>query len=96
MVTAGGVGHTGHSVLFSTLENLFDTCLLVEFLVLSSNFSWRTIDNDIGDRKQIGQTPFAVVPCWTKCSDFVFRIVRNTEDILSGQQGRNRMMALFW
>ena len=52
MVTTGRVGHTGHSVLFATLEDPLNTGLLVEFLVLCTNFSWRTIDDNICDRKR--------------------------------------------
>ena len=74
------VGHTGHSVLFATLEDPLNTGLLVEFLVLAPTFPGEQSTQYL--RQKAGRiNPFAVVPCRTKCSDFVFCIVRAVERI---------------
>ena len=71
MISARGVRHFRHCMFFTALENPFYTSLLVDFFVLGTYFSRRTIDNDVSDRKEIAQSTFTIISRRLKGCNFV-------------------------
>ena len=75
MISARGVRHFRHCMFFTALKNPFYTSFLVDFFVLGTYFSRRTIDNDVSDRKEIAQSTFTIISRRLKGCNFVVCVV---------------------
>ena len=72
MIGGRRVGHLGHRVFFTALENILDTCGDIHLFVGSTDLTRRAVNNHIGHSKQITQATMAGVACLCKgCDSFL-------------------------